>query len=517
MVVIVVLFAVMALCPITRVFSACDPEPVLIKEIPRLNAGWSGAVACYNGLVYITTGGVNYAEGRNPETGILEDTVIFGSWTGNNINGLTYDPFRGTFWLKVGDYAYEVPVTGGMWINRFNITNGRSGMAFGIWKDPDEENVMWVADPVQPQIRKTNMLDGSVSQYITTTFNVRGVSRVGDTFWCVRAGEPGQAGLVAQVNMSGTTICSFFLPVSSHDHDAGGCDIDSNGHLWIPSGTGADVVYEYDVGYAPTTPTPMTRSTPASPVIDSGDYDGDSTSDIAIFRAGSGLWAIRDVTRVYFGTTGDVPASGDFDGDGTTDLVIFRPSSGLWSAKGVTRAYFGGSSDTAVPGDYDADGSCEAAIYRPSSGLWAIQGVTRVYFGSSSDRPVPMYASGRTMPKNIGIFRPSSGLWAVRGFSRLYFGASGDEPVLGVSDSPAIFRASSGLWAIRDVTRVYFGGSSDQPIPGNYTGFVPADIGIFRASTGLWAVQGVTRAYFGTSGDIPVSGLSINPSSAVGM
>jgi hypothetical protein len=121
------------------------------------------------------------------------------------------------------------------------------------------------------------------------------------------------------------------------------------------------------------------------------------------------------------------------------------------------------------------------------------------------------------MPKNIGIFRPSSGLWAVRGFSRLYFGASGDEPVLGVSDSPAIFRASSGLWAIRDVTRVYFGGSSDQPIPGNYTGFVPADIGIFRASTGLWAVQGVTRAYFGTSGDIPVSGLSINPSSAVGM
>jgi ABC-type glucose/galactose transport system permease subunit len=124
-----------------------------------------------------------------------------------------------------------------------------------------------------------------------------------------------------------------------------------------------------------------------------------------------------------------------------------------------------------------------------------------------------MYASGRTMSKDIAIFRPSSGLWAISGITRVYFGTSGDKPVTGY-DAAAIYRPSSGLWAISGMTRVYFGGSSDQPIPGNYTGFEPTDIAIFNASSGLWAVQGVTRAYFGNSGDIPISGLSINPSSA---
>ena len=260
-----------------------------------------------------------------------------------------------------------------------------------------------------------------------------------------------------------------------------------------------------------STPTPnfVTSPTPLSPVIDSGDYDGDNTSDIGIFRASSGLWAIRDITRVYFGSSGDIPAPGDFDGDGSTDIAIFRSSSGLWVVHGITRVYFGGSNDTAVPGDYDADGSCDVAIYRPSSGLWAVRGVTRAYFGGSSDRPVPFYVSGRSMPKDIGIFRPSSGLWAIRRVTRAYFGTSGDEPVPAnyytLSETPGIYRASTGLWAIKDVTRVYFGGSSDQPIPGNYTGFIPADIGIFRETSGLWAVRGITRAYYGSSGDIPVT------------
>ena len=40
-----------------------------------------------------------------------------------------------------------------------------------------------------------------------------------------------------------------------------------------------------------------------------GDYNGDGTSNIAIFRVGSGLWAIRGITRVYFGTSGDIPVT----------------------------------------------------------------------------------------------------------------------------------------------------------------------------------------------------------------
>jgi len=87
------------------------------------------------------------------------------------------------------------------------------------------------------------------------------------------------------------------------------------------------------------------------PMILSGaDFDGDSRSDLAIFRPSSGLWAVRNVTRVYFGGSSDEPRPGDYNGDGIADIAIFRPSSGLWAARGITRQYFGGSGDTAIQG-----------------------------------------------------------------------------------------------------------------------------------------------------------------------
>ena len=239
------------------------------------------------------------------------------------------------------------------------------------------------------------------------------------------------------------------------------------------------------------------------------DFDGDGASDITIFREGSGLWAVRGLTRVYFGSSTDQPLPSDYDGDGCADIGIFRSGSGLWAIRGVTRVYFGSSSDTPVPGDYDGDGNCDAAVFRGSSGLWAIRGLTRVYFGSSSDAPEPEDYDGDGVT-DIGIFRESSGLWAIRGISRVYFGGSDDTTVPGDYDGDGtgdigIFRSSSGLWAIRGVTRSYFGSSSDDPVPADYDGISGINIGIFRGNSGLWAVKGVTRAYFGGSGDLPMT------------
>ncbi len=239
------------------------------------------------------------------------------------------------------------------------------------------------------------------------------------------------------------------------------------------------------------------------------DYDGNGTSDIGIFRPATGLWAIRGLTRTYFGSSNDDPLPGDYDGSGTTDIAIFRESSGLWAVRGVTRIYFGGSNDIPVQGDYTGDGTWVPAIFRPASGLWAIRGLTRAYFGDSSDYPVPGYYSDWEQ-REIAIFRESSGLWAVRGVTRVYFGGSADELVPGDYNgagawTPGIFRPSSGLWAIRGVTRTYFGVSSDEPIPGDYGGTLRDGITVFRESSGLWAVRGVTRVYFGTVDDLPVS------------
>jgi len=117
-----------------------------------------------------------------------------------------------------------------------------------------------------------------------------------------------------------------------------------------------------------------------------GDYNGDGSSDIAVFRGADGAWMVRDVTRAYFGREGDVPVSGDYDGDGITDMAIFR--SGLWAVRGVTRTYFGTAGDISFPGDHDGDGTVNMAIFRPSTGLWAARTLGRTYFGVEGDWPV---------------------------------------------------------------------------------------------------------------------------------
>ncbi|HPQ67093.1 MAG TPA: hypothetical protein PLI51_10240, partial [bacterium] len=50
--------------------------------------------------------------------------------------------------------------------------------------------------------------------------------------------------------------------------------------------------------------------------------------------------------------SGPAAVAGDYDGDGTSDVALFRPSSGLWLVRGLTKAWFGASSDEVVPSDY---------------------------------------------------------------------------------------------------------------------------------------------------------------------
>jgi len=256
------------------------------------------------------------------------------------------------------------------------------------------------------------------------------------------------------------------------------------------------------------TPTCGPTVAPWKPALDSGDYDGDGTGDIAIFRFHTGFWALRGLSRFYFGSSADIPVPGDFDGDGCADPGIYRESSGLWVIRNLTRIYFGSSDDIPAPVDYNGDGSSDIAIFRESTGLWAVKNLTRTYFGSEGDWPVPGdYHASRG--RQIAIFRPATGLWALRGMSRFYFGGVTDWPRAGDYDGDGVwetgvFRPATGLWAVRGLSRIYFGCCTDWPLIMESGGDGCDDIVIFRPASGLWAVRGISRVYYGISGDIPV-------------
>ena len=263
--------------------------------------------------------------------------------------------------------------------------------------------------------------------------------------------------------------------------------------------------------------TPAPSPTPVYNIIQSGDYDGDGVSDIAIFRETTGLWAVRGLGRLYFGGSGDVPVSGDYNGDGITDVAIFRQPGGLWAIKDITRLYFGACADRPVPGDYDGDRCCDPSVFNGTTGRWRIRDITLAYFGAFGDYPVPVDYSGDGTT-DIGIFRPSNGLWAIRTLSRSYFGADGDRPVPGIyqwygslggsgpfQNQIAVFRPSTGLWAIKGFTRYYFGRSGDIPVPADFDGDSLDGVAIFRSDSGLWALRSLSRLYFGGPEDLSVT------------
>ncbi len=115
------------------------------------------------------------------------------------------------------------------------------------------------------------------------------------------------------------------------------------------------------------------------PVV--GDWNGDGTHTIAIFRDGvwhrdtdgDGKWSKAD-RRAIFGQAGDLPVVGDFNGDGIDELGVYRD--GTWyidtNGNGVIDAedqvfQLGGPGDIPVVGDWNGDGRAEPGVYHEAS------------------------------------------------------------------------------------------------------------------------------------------------------
>ncbi len=265
------------------------------------------------------------------------------------------------------------------------------------------------------------------------------------------------------------------------------------------------------------------------------DFDGDSKTDISIFRpAPAEWWWLRSSNgtngAVTFGATSDVLTPGDFTGDGKTDIAVWRPSTGNWF---VLRSEdfsffafpFGSSGDVPVPADYDGDNKSDAAVFRPSTTTWFINrssgGTTIQAFGSAGDVPVPADYDGDGKA-DLAIYRRPAGEWwilrSTAGLIAAQFGTNADKAVPGdyTGDGKAdmaFWRPSTGEWYVlrsNDFSffAFPFGISTDIPIPGDFDGDGKFDAGVFRPSTTTWFVQrstaGTLIQTFGAAGDVAV-------------
>jgi alpha-mannosidase len=268
------------------------------------------------------------------------------------------------------------------------------------------------------------------------------------------------------------------------------------------------------------------------------DFDGDSKSDIGVFRPGNSQWLIQQSSNnalraQIWGAAADKLAPGDYDGDGQWDLAVSRPGNGrfyiLLSSNGALKAeQWGLNGDVPTGGDFDGDGKTDIGVFRASDGTFYIQrssdnSLLAQRWGTSGDVPVASDYDGDGKT-DFAVWRPASGSWFILNSSNgtlraLAFGTGGDKPVPGDYDGDgqtdvAVFRPGNGAWYIQQssnnsFTALAWGLSTDRPAPADFDGDGKFDITVYRPGNGTWyLIQSSNGAQslipFGANGDVPL-------------
>jgi hypothetical protein len=185
--------------------------------------------------------------------------------------------------------------------------------------------------------------------------------------------------------------------------------------------------------YFHRTPFTMGSTLPSAncgdtPVI--GDWDGNGTSNIGVFRRSSPPSFYlkrpgRTPLSIGFGRPTDQPISGDWNGDGSIEVGVRRPSSMSFLLRNrdgsSTSVPLGRLSDFGLTGDWNGDRRTDLGVWHPSTQVFTLRaadGTTRtVTFGSLGDRPVTGDWNGDKVT-DLGVYSASTSTFTLRTVSR---------------------------------------------------------------------------------------------------
>ncbi len=275
------------------------------------------------------------------------------------------------------------------------------------------------------------------------------------------------------------------------------------------------------------------------------DYDGDGSSDLAVFGTEDASWFVRtlhDTAPVYgvnWGWSGVEPVSGDFDGDGVSDLAIFDQNTGRWFIRTLDggilawEMFWGWPGVQPIAGDYDGDGIDDLAIFDQNTGRWFIRSISgdiiawEIFWGWPGVQPISGDYDGDGID-DLAIFDQNTGRWFIRSISgdiiawEVFWGWPGVEAVAGDYDGDkqsdlAIFDTLSARWFIRTLVGptlgwdINWGWPGVVPVSGDYDGDGISDLAIYDEASGRWYIRTLSGTIlsdgivWGDSGFIPVS------------
>jgi Rv2525c-like, glycoside hydrolase-like domain len=186
------------------------------------------------------------------------------------------------------------------------------------------------------------------------------------------------------------------------------------------------------------------------PVV--GDWDGNGTTTIGIYRNGS-FYLRNSNTIGYadavfpFGEPGDQPIAGDWDGDGIDTIGVYRNGTFFLrneNSAGAPDASFslGNPGDVGIAGDWNGDRKDTTGVFRPSNGALYLKNTNatgfadiQINYGLPGDKPVTGDWNNDGID-TIGVYR--NGTFYLRnantiGYADIVFalGIPGDMPIAG--------------------------------------------------------------------------------------